>query len=489
MAGRLNDDDLSRIVKRLIDLPTESGWFEFKKNNENPEAIGKYISALSNTALLHGAKNGFLIWGIDDGSHEIVGTTFKPCKTKKGNEDLMAWLNKLVSPQLNFEFFEFTMSQKSVVLLRIPAASKTPVKFMTVAYVRIGSYNKKLGENPEKEKQLWRLLEQKRFEEDFATEKSIAGSLVLQLLDYPAYFELLDLPLPDEKAGILSALESDDMIACYDDGNWHITNLGAILFAKKLSSFKSLKRKAVRVVLYNGKNRLETIREQEGGKGYASGFEGLIDFILNQIPTNEVIGDALRKEAPMLPKLAIRELVANAIIHQDFYERGTGPMIEIFSNRIEITNPGIPLVRIERFLDSPPKSRNEALAAFLRRVGVCEERGSGIDKVVYLTEKYQLPAPIFEMTDEHTKVTLFAHQELRDMDSDARIRACYLHACLHYVQKEFMTNSTLRERFQIPKQNSATVSRIIKMAVAACQIKCHDETVGNKGKKYVPFWA
>ena len=73
--------------------------------------------------------------------------------------------------------------------------------------------------------------------------------------------------------------------------------------------FHSLKRKAVRVVLYKGDNRVETIREQEGSKGYASGFEGLIGIVTNLLPSNEVIGQALRKEAPMFPELAIRELV------------------------------------------------------------------------------------------------------------------------------------------------------------------------------------
>lgn len=145
-------------------------------------------------------------------------------------------------------------------------------------------------------------------------------------------------------------------------GKWDISNLGAILFAKNLNDFKLLKRKSVRVIQYKGNSRIETIREQEGGKGYASGFEGLIEFINNLLPRNEIIGQAFREELPMYSELAVRELVANAIIHQDFFIRGTGPMIEIFSNRMEITNPGRSLVSPERFIDTPPKSRNESLA-------------------------------------------------------------------------------------------------------------------------------
>ena len=191
----------------------------------------------------------------------------------------------------------------------------------------------------------------------------------------------------------------------------------------------------------------------------------------------------------MFPELAIRELVANAVIHQDFHASGTGPMVEIFNNRMEITNPGLPLVKTDRFLDSPPKSRNEALASFMRRIGVCEERGSGVDKVVSQTEIYQLPAPLFETTEEHTRAILFAHKEYREMDKEDRIRACYLHACLKFVQRDFMTNTTLRERFGIEEKNSSMASRIIRDTVTAGLIRCHDNTVGSKARKYLPWWA
>ena len=117
----------------------------------------------------------------------------------------------------------------------------------------------------------------------------------------------------------------------------------------------------------------------------------------------------------MYPILAVRELAANALIHQDFAITGTGPMIEIFDDRMEITNPGKPLVSTDRFLDTAPRSRNEALASFMRRAGICEERGSGIDKVVFETELHQLPAPFFEMAENATRAVLFAHKELREM--------------------------------------------------------------------------
>ena len=211
--------------------------------------------------------------------------------------------------------------------------------------------------------------------------------------------------------------------------------------------------------------------------------------ISSKVPPNEVMGRALRKSVPMYPEMAVRELVANAIIHQDFLVTGAGPMVEIFEDRMEITNPGKPLVNTDRFLDTPPKSRNEALASFMRRAGVCEERGSGVDKVVFQMEFNQLPAPAFEAPEDNTRAVLFAHRPLTRMDKDDRIRATYLHACLRYVNRDAMTNTTLRERFGIEPQNSAMASRFIKEAILAGRIRLQDLDAAHKLKKYVPFWA
>lgn len=216
----------------------------------------------------------------------------------------------------------------------------------------------------------------------------------------------------------------------------------------------------------------------------------MIDFINSQLPQNEEIGRALRREERMYPELAVRELAANALIHQDFLMTGTGPMIEIFADRIEITNPGIPLIDTQRFLDLPPVSRNEALAAMMRRFGICEERGSGIDKVVFQAEVFQLPAPDFLVTDRHTQAVLYAYRELSEMSREDRIRACYQHAGLQYVSNTQMTNTSLRKRFSISDRNYAIASRIIAETMSAGLIKRFDpESRSRKHAKYVPFWA
>ena len=479
---------LRSLLNELIRLPKEIEWVDFKVNNEAPEQMGEYISALSNSAALEGKLHGYLVWGVEDENHDVVGTTFHPSTTKKGNEELENWLLRLLNPKIHFRFFEFSYDGKPVVILEIRQASHNPVQFQGREWIRIGSYKKPLKNHPEKERELWRIFEQTPFEQQMAA-GNLSAEDVIQQLDYPSFFDLTGLPLPDHREGILSRLVEEEMVVKEETGMWAITNLGAILFARKLSNFKHLRRKVVRVILYRGNSRIETIQEQEGGKAYANGFEGLIGFVNNLLPQNEVIGQALRKSVPMYPELAIRELIANTIIHQDFSLTGTGPMIEIFEGRMEITNPGAPLVDPQRFLDTPPRSRNEALASFLRRIGICEERGSGIDKVVFQTEFFQLPAPLFEATAEHTKATLFAHRALKDMDKDEKVRACYLHCCLKYVNKEPMNNTSIRERFRIEERNSATASRIIKQTTEEELIRPYDPSANRKVMRYVPFWA
>lgn len=481
-------DELLSLLSELRKLPREVEWVEFKHNNDDPKEIGEYLSALSNAAALCGKVHAYLVWGIEDTSHKVIGTCFNPMTARVGNEELESWLLRVLSPRIDFRFHPLEADGRHVILLEIGAAFRHPVQFRGVEYIRIGSYKKKLKDFPEKERELWRIFEHTPFEREVAAE-NITSEEVLRLLDYSAYFELLGQPLPEGRSAILAALADDGMVVRCPGDQWSITNLGAILFAKRLANFRSLPRKAVRVVLYKGADRVETVREQEGGRGYAAGFEGLIDFVTGLLPSNEVIGRALRKQVPMFPELAIRELIANAIIHQDFHLTGTGPMVEIFAGRMEITNPGLPLVNVHRFLDSPPRSRNEALASFMRRIGVCEERGSGIDKVVSETEFYQLPAPLFETSDEHTRAVLFAHREFKNMDKTDRIRACYLHACLRYVQRDNMTNTTLRQRFGIEEKNSSMVSRIIRDTIAAGLICVYDDTVGSRARKYLPWWA
>ncbi|MFI5840651.1 ATP-binding protein [Catenuloplanes sp. NPDC051500] len=484
-------DSRNRVVElfhELCGLARETGWVEFKENNDTPERIGEYVSALSNSAALDNRPRGYLIWGVRDGDHAVVGTTFDPTAAKVGNEDYHNWLLRGLDPQIHFSFHSLTINDRQVVLLEIDAAAHRPVSFKVVEYVRVGSYKKRLRDHPDHARRLWSTFARTPFERGVAA-NHLTDDEVLRLFDYPAYFHLLNVPLPETRTGVMQALAADDMVLPEPAGRWSITNLGACLFGKRITAFPTLRRKAARVIQYRGISRIETIKEHVVDHGYASGFESLLDHINGLLPSNEIIGQALRQTVKMYPALAVRELVANALIHQDFSITGAGPMMEIFDDRIEITNPGLPLIDPGRFVDSPPRSRNEQIAAVTRRVGICEERGSGWDKIGFEIELHQLPAPLIEVVGDHVRITLFSYRELRKMNREDRVRALYLHACLRYVTRQRATNTSVRERFGIEARNSAKASRLIKEAVDDGYIAPRDATASRKLMEYVPFWA
>ena len=491
MAAR-RDTEYLRGLLRELRLSHEAEWVEFKVNNEKPALIGEYISAMANSAALVGKARGYVVWGVEDETRALVGTRFSPGTAKRGNEPLETWLSRLLAPQVHFRFHESVLDDKPFVVLEIDGATHQPIAFQGTEFLRVGCAKRKLRDFPEKERALWRTFSQVRFEDSVAAER-LAAEDVLRVLNCPAYFDLLGQPPADSRDATLDALEQDKLIARDDAGAFDVTNLGAMLLARDLGDFPRLRRKALRVIEYRGTGRLETLHEYEGVKGYAASFADLMDYINARLPAHEENGRAFQRSVPEFPPLAVRELVANALIHQDFLTTGTGPLVEIFDGRVEITNPGEPLVPTERFLDSQPRSRNEVMASLMRRFDICEERGSGIDKVVAEIERFQLPAPVFEVPPGSTRAILFGRKPLAAMDRSERVRACYLHACLKHVNGESLTNASLRTRFPIKAATSAsatsTASRYIREAVEAGVVKPADAQAGRRRMRYVPFWA
>lgn len=307
------------------------------------------------------------------------------------------------------------------------------------------------------------------------------------MLSVETYFDLMKLPMPTTQQAIIEKFKTEQLIA-EDETGLAITELGAILFAKNLADFDNLKRKAVRVIVYKGKNKLETEREQMFSKGYALSFENMIDWIKGQLPANEEIGKVLRREVTMYPEITIREIIANMIIHQDFTELGF-PMVEIYSDRMDISNPGLPLINTDRFIDEYV-SRNESLADIMRRMGFCEEKGSGMDKALINSELYKLPPMRFSVSENRTTVTLFSYRPLSEINKQERLAACYQHACIKYVSGDLMTNQSLRERLGVEQKNYPMISRIIKDGIDSNLIKEADpENKNRRYVKYIPYWA
>ncbi len=450
--------------------------------------IGEDISALANSAVIADRSYAYMIWGVDDNTHEIIGTEISLKKEKKGNQELENWLRYLLSPNADFEMHSADINGKHIEILVISKAVGVPVTFEKADYIRVGSYTKKIIEFPALQAQLWDKLRHQQFEDVYAM-TDIQLQDIPRYLNCGIYFDSLNMPIPTSIDKYAHYLVEDGIIAKNDNGLYAITNLGAILFAKKLSEFPRIGRKAIRIIQYEGLNRLTILREETTAEGYAISFENAIKYVNTLLPSKEDIDSVRRKSVSKFPIPAIREAIANSLIHQDFFITGTGPLIEVFDNRVEVTNSGTPLVDIMRIVDNPPKSRNEKLASLMRRLNMCEELGRGWDRMVISCELQKLPAPRIHIYQESTKVTLFSHLDFTNIPMDDKIWATYLHACIKYIEGNAITNSSLRERFGVAESYSGTISRLIKEVMNCRLIKPVDPDTAPRYMKYIPVWG
>lgn len=463
--------NLELLIKELIKLPNETETVEFKHNNFDPEMIGSDISALANSAANRGKNQSYMVWGVNNETHDIVGTNYNRFSKLAKNQEIDSWLKNTISKNADFDFFDAEIDGKKLVVLIIQKAVGQPVTFKKNSFIRIGSYTKPLRDYPAVEAQLWDKLRLNNFEK-IAAKSELHKDEIFQYLDFTCYFDLQNIPIPTNQDGILHYMLEDSIVLKQDNGLYSITNLGAVLFAKRIADFPSVSRKAIRVVQYEDDTKLKILKEYNGIRGYAVGFEGLIGFLEALLPSEEVITETVRKSVTKYPMIALREIIANALIHQDFTIPGTSPLVDI-----------------NRFIDNPPKSRNEILSGLMRRLKMCEELGSGWDRIALECELKQLPAPKINLYEENTKVILFSELPFANIPHEDKLWTCYLHSCLKQVTHEGLTNSSLRQRFGLEEKSSAPISRLIKEAVEKGLIKAFDPDTAPKHMKYVPFWA
>lgn len=487
-------------VRKLIENSNESEIIDFKENLNMADQIGQYISALGNSALYTQNPNAFLIWGVADYDHSFTGTTFDPWKAKakqstkpsdaSAQMPLITFLEKFVDPKLDLAFSSHSIHDKNIIVLSINVANATkPIKFHGEEYIRSGSSKTKLNNHPEKERQLWIALESKKFESGIAKE-NLDFEDVKRCLDIDFYTRTLSISKAPTEV-VIANLIDDGILVKDNNDNLSITNMGAFSFAKRFDLFSNrLSDHAIRVTKYDGNAKYaNSSYDNKSGKGIILGFENLISIIYSLIPTVENYDSGIRSDNLQFPKIAIRELVANALVHQDFSISGQQPTIDIFENRIEVTNPGIPVNDVKRLLDLPARSRNNELANLLQKFHIVESRGTGIDKTIYAVEQSEQPAPLFETPKDNTRVTLFDKKKFSSLTTEEKNLIIYWHATLHHIEGDPINNKSLRKRFGVSDRQTASVTRAINSAVESKLIKPYDLNSGTKFMKYVPFWA
>lgn len=469
------------LTDSLCPVPTELNELDWKSGlSDKTERLAQHLSAFAN---LQGG--GVLVFGVNND-----GTCFNLSKSEI--DEIVQKLgniaqNNLVYP-IQIEHAVMDYDGYALLFFHIPEQMDKPV------YLRgkdiFSSYHRSAGQTVKMSKGQVKALiatsEGLNFEKQIAR-KGLTIKEVLSLLNYEALFRILDKNIPSSTDSIISRL--NEFKLCEQNGElWNITNLGAILFARKLEDFPNIQGKEVIVRKYIGLNNRQQEFEQHGKFGYAVGFEGLIDFIMKHTCGERI--DVKREAVPMYPRVAIREFVANALVHQDFAISGTPVTIEIFSNRISITNAGAPLNDINRLIDLPPQSRNELLAQTMFLLGICERRGSGIDRAVAAIEEMFLPAVKFTKSEHHTRVFLFQQKDIQEMTKQEKIAVCYQHACIVYEDGKAINNQSIRERFGLNKNDSSVASRILSDTIEAGLIKPADaDSISRKFMTYIPYYG
>ena len=471
-----------KILKdSLYPIPSELNELDWKSGlSDKTERLAQHLSAFSNMK-----GGGILVYGVhNDGScFDMTKEEIDKTVQTLGN---IAQNNLVYSIPIEHSVMEF--EGHALLFIYIPEQADKPVhlrgKDIYASYHRSAGQTVKMSRN--QVKALIAASQGITFEQQIARD-NLSKEDVLKYLNYNALYRILDKNVPQSTDAIIERL-SDYHLCSFTGQTWNITNLGAILFANELHDFPNMEGHEVIVRKYVGTNNRQQEFEQHGAYGYAVGFEGLIDFIVRNTGSEKI--DVKRESIPTYPRVAIREFVANALVHQDFGITGMPVTIEIFSNRLSITNAGAPLNDINRLIDLPPQSRNEQLAQMMFTLGICERRGSGIDRAIAAVEKMYLPPVKFTKSEQHTRVFMYPQKSLKEMTKQEKISACYQHACLMYEDGEKINNQSVRERFELSKNDSSVASRIISDTMDARLIKPADiETASKKYMTYIPFYG
>ena len=475
---------LSCLEQSLSPVPHEVNELDWKVSlSVHKERLTEHLIAFANYA-----NGGSFVFGVAD-SGALVGVDQV---TVAEIVNTLANLGRdAIDPPLALDHTVVDFKGAAILLIHVPEHPVKPVhrrgKTIEESWVRSGGTTRKASR--QEVGSLMLNSTTPRWEELRAS-SLLTLEEVTKRLEVATIAKLLERPLPVELAELTQWL-LDERLAVADGRGFYITNFGAMAAARKLDDFGALERKRIRVIRYRGTNKINTIDELPGNKGYAVGFEGLIGYLKRALPHSEVIQQSLRTEVSVYPEIALRELLANALIHQDFTVTGAGPMVEIYDDRIEITNPGalLPGKRPDRLIGTTPESRNELLASCFRRYRICEERGTGFQKVVGAIELFGLPPLVFTLQENAFRVTLFAPRKFTDMSQVERIEACYQHAVLQYLSSGTLTNSTVRERFKLHEKHRNQITNLIADAVAAGRLKRKDAGSGKKFAEYLPYWG
>ncbi len=393
----MNAQELTALLDRLCRAPHETEWLEFKENKYEPQVLGEYLSALANAACLAGKSRGYLVFGVQDQTHAVVGTQFDPHAVKaKGNQDLLMWLAMGLQPNVGFEVHVLAHLKGRVVFFEVGPAWDRPVRFYGTAFIRVGTSKTELHKHPEKERAIW----------SRRTDWSghVCEGATLADLDPTA------LEKAREQFRIKHPRQADDVVS-WDDATFlnktRLTVRGAVTNAALLllgrpESATLLSPAVARIswILKDAQNR------EMDYEHFGPPFLLQVDRVLGRIRNLNVralpSGTLFPQEITQYDPWVIREALHNAIAHQDYGLRGKVNVVETPSS-ILITNVGSFLPGdVDKVIrqDAPLEIyRNPFLAEAMVNLNMIDTQGGGIKRMFQKQMQRFFPMPDYNLAE------------------------------------------------------------------------------------------
>ncbi|HLE09872.1 MAG: hypothetical protein A2504_10860 [Bdellovibrionales bacterium RIFOXYD12_FULL_39_22] len=483
---KLDEKCILLLRKSLRPIPQELNEIDWKVMLSNKkERLKKHLSAFSNLQgggfLVFGINNDGTVVGIDDESSRYIA-------------DYLANIARTsVDPQINIKFVTFIFEEKSLLGVYVEESFEKPVhlvnKSLEHSYIRAGGQSRPMS----KEELRNAIISSRkiRFGEIPAT---LNSEVLAHWEDYFDFSEVMKRMRPagfTDKKSYYDYLYSLKLLHRVDEDEFIPTNLAVQVCAKDFSLLPSYERFAVRLVEYKGTTKMSARRDKTFNHGYSLSLDRIVSTLIDWLPYTEKISRASVICESLIPEIAIREIVANAIIHRDYNVTNAYILIELFTDRVEISNPGglLPEITIDRLIDHPSRTRNEVLSDLMRKLHFAEERGSGIDKAVMAMEINGHPSIKFFDGVDFFKAIMFVGKTFDKMTKEQKLNAIFQHACINDVIARKTTGRSIRERFKLGRNDSNKVYKLIDEAVALGKIRLANPADNRKDHYYLPYWA
>lgn len=474
---------LELLEKSLSPLPQELNELDWKASTSKPERMARHLSAFANYA-----GGGYLIFGVEDGG-TIKGLSQQESELYSGQ--IGNWSRDLVTPEVRTQIFSFEYKGKALLGVHIEEAFDKPVHkkngSLEDSYLRAGGQSRQMTRDEIRQSMM--SSRHQRYEELPASLPSTMLENWFDFFEFSEFIKRTKFESKDQER-LFEHLFAHKLLVRVDQ-KFIPTNLAILTCAKDLSLFPSYERYAVRITEYLDTTKMQAKKDVTIQLGVSLGLDLIVKQIAEALPHSEIIQNATKIRTSAIPLIAIRELIINSIMHRDLSKTNSFITAEIFSDRIEITNPGglLPDISVDRLIDHPSVCRNEVLSDFLRKLGLAEERGSGVDNALGAIELWGLPPVIFESQRDYFKATILMPRKFNTMSKDERITATYQHACLNKLTGKRTTNSSLRERFKFSSDETTKIGRLINDALESEKIKLANPSASKRDFHYLPYWA